>query len=100
MPLFPRRVRLHGAGILFGRILVRNNGGPAFPATIYTEPSPYKTGMSLRDAFAIGALHLIAGAKGVALFDNTGTQWTVLAEPIAEAAYKLADALLAERDKP
>jgi hypothetical protein len=55
-------------------------------------------GMSLRDAFAIGALPFLAGVRGVAVFDENGR--ILHPEQNAQEAYKMADALLAERDKP
>lgn len=77
------------------------DGGPAFPATVYVEPSPYKPGMSLRDYFAGQALQLMGQARGVAIF-QTGEDNTVefvSPENIARQVYILADAMLLEREK-
>lgn len=74
------------------------DGGPAFPVEVDDEGaglqtssfSGWATGMSLRDYFAgqalTGILRAVSGAR----------------EPIgvAELAYKMADAMLAEREKP
>jgi hypothetical protein len=65
-----------------------NDGGPAFPHA--HEDYPFQHGMSLRDWFAgqaiCGIIH-----SGYPL-DSTGF-------PPAKYAYKLADAMLAERIK-
>lgn len=66
----------------------RTDGGPAFPAQPDADPAGW--GMSLRDYFAGQAL------IGLTLHrDMYG--WTP--EGVATAAYNLADAMLAERDK-
>lgn len=89
-----------------------DNGGPAFPdveqfailrSTLTPAQEPIKEivyqrcrGMSLRDYFAAAALSAIvsgwyAGKRvGTSLGDHEG---------IADCAYQLADAMIAERDK-
>jgi hypothetical protein len=62
------------------------NGGYAF-ATASNEG--YQSGMALRDYFAGQALVKVA----------TATSLDVSSERIAEWCYKLADAMLAEREK-
>lgn len=65
----------------------RDNGGPAFPTE---DRHAYIHGMSLRDYFAAQAA---AGNEG-----NIGANgWS--AEKTAARAYKVADAMLAERMK-
>lgn len=69
---------------------------PAFPQSLNSE-GPFG-GMDLRDWFAGRAAAALASSH-----DNTG-MWTgiidkVSAEIIAERAYWLADAMLAEREK-
>jgi len=65
------------------------DGGPAFPQHIdgvhYAE-----AGMSLRDYFAAKAMNGICAA-------SPGSEWTDAR--IAQGAYELADAMLAEREK-
>lgn len=78
----------------------RNDGGPAFPVITRPDdidggyghqagPNTYQFGgMTLRDAAAFAAL------PAIGIGSNTG------AFPvIAEMAYKMADAMLAEREK-
>ena len=62
----------------------KKTGGPAFP-------TPELDGMTLRDAFAIGSLVGLVSKYNIV---KPGDQDT-----IAEMAYSLADAMLAERDK-
>lgn len=68
------------------------DGGPAFPAA----PNPYKTqdcgsiGMSLRDYFAAKALPGIQAS-----WEDTEENYKM----VALEAYKIADAMLAEREK-
>ena len=70
----------------------RNDGGPAYPVVIQGDRvfSSYP-GMSLRDAFAIAALPWLCVPRGAA---PDG-----IIERAARAAYALADAMLAEREK-
>ena len=70
----------------------RNDGGPAFPSIgegfgnpLYSAP-----GMSLRDYFAAQALPFCLAEFG----SNAEDQ-----RQFAEAAYQIADAMLAERSK-
>ena len=72
------------------------NGGPAFPRTGDTDPrmadydqSDWHSGMSLRDWFAGQAISPM-------LVQAYGTTPLIL----AQKAYEMADALLAERSKP
>ena len=70
-----------------------NNGGPAFPTGVYTVE-----GMTLRDYFAAKAMSIMWDAydKGYCgiidpdTFDNRA---------LAEGAYQIADAMIAERNK-
>jgi hypothetical protein len=62
----------------------RDDGGPAFPTNLSDD------GMSLRDYFAAKAMQsIMADGKQYSGFDE-----------IAEYAYEVADAMLAERSKP
>lgn len=85
----------------------RDDGGPAFPATLPIEaPSGRKIdvpfrGMSLRDWFAgqaflgmIASPALLEIVSAGSILDGTAFERT------ARQAYKLADAMLAERSKP
>lgn len=74
---------------------MKENGGPAFPQTLTVGPDGYLTcgwdghgvgGMALRDYFAAKALELVFAPS---LQSNV----------VAEMAYELADAMLAERAK-
>lgn len=65
------------------------DGGPAFPCTSTPETVREWDGMSLRDFFA--SVALIARADGYISFD---------AKLRATEAYGLADAMLAQREKP
>lgn len=70
-----------------------NDGGPAFPDSVAVGPAGDvygSTGMTLRDYFAAKAL------SGMASQFHDG--WT--APGLAKAVYELADAMLAERNKP
>ena len=70
-----------------------NNGGPAFP-TITWDFGGETDGMTMRDYFAAKAMQgFIRGAKGM-FGDVIDTD-----ENIAKSAYKMADAMLAEREK-
>ena len=69
-----------------------NTGGPAFPASYYTDDGQWakRDGMTLRDYFAAKALQaLIPNSNG-----DDGELWDA-----AEDAYAYADAMLKERDK-
>lgn len=65
-----------------------NKGGPAFP-TAGTTLSPYNPGMSLRDYFAAKALQGVFASGNLELRDTN--------EIVAEAAYKIADAMIQAR---
>lgn len=73
--------------------LNKNNGGPAFPRPNTEDRDGYgdsgAEGMTLRDYFAAKAL----GAYVAGMEDGAS------AESLAEYAYELADAMLAERIK-
>lgn len=72
----------------------KQDGGPAFPLGWRPTADGYERGdcgMSLRDWFAGQALAGFGGANGITR-DSSGF--------IAEAAYTIADAMLAERSKP
>jgi hypothetical protein len=74
-------------------MITANNGGPAFPSHEAGFDDPRNRisggGMSLRDYFAAKAMQSL-----------TGTEWRDAGEckRIAECAYKMADAMLAQRD--
>lgn len=67
-----------------------NNGGPAFPENGVRGSAVGGEGMSLRDYFAAKALQGMCSIVGV---DFGGP------EGAAKIAYKLADAMIAEREK-
>jgi hypothetical protein len=71
----------------------KHDGGPAFPhesINPYNGSTVYGSGMSLRDWFAGKALASISIEMGV----------SVPFEEIAAETYRMADAMLAERQKP
>lgn len=83
----------------------KDNGGPAFPMADFDnqtfqhqtvdELKRLLSGMSLRDYFAAKAMQgILAGV--LADGSSFGTD---LEFPVADAAYKAADAMLAERSK-
>lgn len=76
---------------------VKNDGGPAFPVdgTFQDERGEdfYQPGMSLRDWFA----GMVLAGHWVGRFPDDINTPTV--ERMAEACYKLADAMLKEREK-
>lgn len=67
---------------------VKYNGGPAFP---YHGPDATKAGITMRDYFAAVALQGFTSTL-------TGTG-EPLHDRLAQDAYKMADAMLAERNK-
>ena len=68
---------------------MKDTGGPAFPH--YGGAGWIGPGMTLRDYFAAKAMQgMFAGRHGSAL---TPSEW-------ATQAFKMADAMLAERNKP
>jgi hypothetical protein len=71
---------------------MKDTGGPAFPTTTanYDNMDPHGEGMTLRDYFAAKAMQgMFAGRHGSVL---TPSVW-------ATQAFKIADAMLAERGK-
>jgi hypothetical protein len=71
----------------------QNKGGPAFPCE---DASRFYHGMSLRDWFAGQAL---AGVLQVCVSDTLADGETYL-QHVGKNAYRIADAMLAERAKP
>lgn len=69
--------------------MAKDVGGSAFPCSGYEKWHP-EGGMSLRDYFAAKAMQGIVSAYG----DPAG-----LSERIADQAYWIADAMIAERAK-
>lgn len=68
----------------------KDTGMPAFPATEQNGLNSGNSGMTLRDYFAAKAIHwCLDDLPGMA-------DW---AEEAAKSAYKIADAMLAERAK-
>ena len=63
-----------------------NTGGPAFPTPRYERGDMYSLGMTLRDYFAAKAMNAFLSRDGGTL------------EMDAEAAYKMADAMLKARE--
>jgi hypothetical protein len=75
-----------------------NNGGPAFPDSVAVGPAGDlygSTGMSLRDAAAIQAM--AACVSGHITHFGHDNHWPPV--DVAQYAYELADAMLAERAK-
>ena len=73
-----------------------NNGGPAFPRPAVNDKMGWlgaQQGMSLRDYFVAAALPAIDSLRQELFLAHS-------AAGIAAAAYALADAMLAEREKP
>lgn len=69
--------------------MAKDDGGPAFPFPVL-HGSDAPKGMTLRDYFAAKAMQGIVSAYG----DPAG-----LSERIADQAYWIADAMIAERAK-
>ena len=69
---------------------MKNDGGPAFPKG-FPDAGTTSKGMSLRDWFAGMALQ--------GLLSSQQPDWTASDEGSTFRAYKLADAMLAEREK-
>ena len=85
------------------RKATKHNGGPAFPFGQICETTGqpvngfYDPGMSLRDYFAsktMQAIYARLGGSPSAGSDHDGTLTY-----IAEGAYQMADAMLAQREK-
>jgi hypothetical protein len=68
-------------------MIIKDTGGSAFPSY---ENGKHHDGMTLRDYFAAKAMQ--------AIFTDPYAE-EFYEEKIAEAAYQIADAMLAERDK-
>ena len=66
-----------------------NNGGPAFPRP--TSDVPGQPGMSLRD--------WLAGQAVIGLVQFADSPTRLSPSEMAEAAFKIADAMLKQRDK-
>jgi hypothetical protein len=64
--------------------MAKNNGGPAFP---HLTAYQHDAGMTLRDYFAAKAMGSIIGLDKLS------------ADQVADIAYFMADAMIAERDK-
>lgn len=76
-----------------------DNGGPAFPGREYYSRN-FSMGMTLRDYFAAKALSGIAADHGAFyLFSRRGKTDDQDPGWAAVAAYRVADAMLAERAK-
>lgn len=71
------------------------NGGPAFPLATGFDVQQY--GMSLRDWFAATAV--FGSAEAIAKSASCGGSIKVPCALLAETAYVIADAMLAERAK-
>ena len=83
----------------------RNDGGPAMPYSVHMEGFDRLSfpGMSLRDWFAgqaFGPLMAALESAGPTVGDINGPAMVVVRQVLAEQAYALADAMLAERSKP
>lgn len=72
--------------------MAKNDGGPAYPQD--RESGAYGRGMSLRDWFAGRVIPQI-WAEDCANVDDEG----MTLDEMAHEAYRMADAMLAERDK-
>lgn len=70
----------------------RKDGGPAFPPQRYTD----EIGMTLRDYFAAQALN---GVVAIEYSKSWSGGPTISDEQIALRCYRVADLLLAEREK-
>ena len=68
----------------------KNNGGPAFPTTKESHLMICSEGMTLRDYFAAKAMQ---GMLEMAEYRD------LTSEEYARGAYRVADAMLAEREK-
>ena len=73
-----------------------SNGGQAFPNPHYEDDN--LQGMTLRDYFAAKAMQSFLTAAGINKAGVPGTNNFEFF--IAEMAYKLADAMIREREKP
>lgn len=79
-----------------------NDGGPAFPSPAVKHPGfareshNAQQGMSLRDWFAGRVIPQVLAGNITAILNGCSAQE---ADAMARDAYKLADAMLAEREK-
>lgn len=85
----------------------KNNGGQAFPQPMAISPNgdayPAYPGMTLRDWFAGQALAGLCANPGGPYQANDRSGWGLVncgTDDIGGEAYRLADAMLAERSKP
>ena len=74
------------------------NGGPAFPSEGegHNDPRYHSPGMSLRDWFAGMSLEYALNRKYGNDWGQDGKDFSGL---VAKTAYRIADAMLAEREK-
>lgn len=73
----------------------KNTGGNAFPLQKINSPGcSVHYGITIRDYFAAHAMAKITSDKGVLIGDREA-----IIQDIAETSYKIADAMLTERDK-
>lgn len=91
--------------------MARNDGGPAFPVVpgfgeAATGPAVDSVGLSIRDYFAAQALASVGsnkvnglGWKLIGDLAYTHGEWRTSPNMQAQAAYAIADAMLAERQK-
>ena len=72
-----------------------NNGGPAFPASYYTDDGEWakRDGMTLRDYFAAKAMHQFLSGAVLPVGFDASEQLAM----IAARAYETADAMLEAR---
>lgn len=73
----------------------KNDGGPAFPHMMVVGHKDYAGGLTMRDWFAGQALSGLSRELGVQLADGSTTAF----EMISGIAYRMADAMLAERER-
>ena len=74
----------------------RDDGGPAFPQSWRTQTNDGTGGMKLRDYFAAKAIPFAVGVEEHSPTYGTAGSY----RGIAARAYLLADAMIAERNKP
>lgn len=72
-----------------------NNGGPAFPASYYTDDGEWakRDGMTMRDYFAAKAMHQFLNGAVLPVGFDASEQLAML----AARAYEMADAMLKAR---
>lgn len=78
--------------------MTKDDGGPAFPSVIPEQPGimagAYIEGMTLRDYFAAKAMQQI-----LPLLSDNGRYLDSMKHEIANQAYQMSDAMLAEKNK-